>query len=131
MVHPVFTIFINRPEMVVEHVAGYAALVREEAAGYGTEVISRAVAWGVAVLALGAFLILAGVALMLVAMHSQFHWALAAVPGASLALALVASMSSPAVMGVMAAVARLATMGAPPPEDEEASTTTSFSLSIT
>jgi hypothetical protein len=51
MVHPVFTIFINRPEMVVEHVAGYAALVREEAAGYGTEVISRAVAWGVAVLA--------------------------------------------------------------------------------
>ena len=52
MVHPVFTVFINRPEMVVEHVAGYAALVREEAAGYGSEVMSRAVAWGVAVLAL-------------------------------------------------------------------------------
>ena len=94
MVHPVFTVFINRPEMVVEHVAGYAALVREEAAGYGSEVMSRAVAWGVAVLALGAFLILAGVAVMLVALQSQFHWALAAVPGASLALALVAWMQA-------------------------------------
>lgn len=90
MVHPLFTVLINRPELIVDHAAGYAALVREEAAGYGHEALSRAIAWGVAVLALGAFLILAGVAAMLAALHSQFHWALLAVPGASLALAVAA-----------------------------------------
>lgn len=90
MVHPLFTVLINRPELVVDHAAGYAALVREEASGYGTEVLRRGIAWGVAVLALGAFLILAGVAAMLAAMQSQFHWALVAVPGASLALAVAA-----------------------------------------
>ncbi len=90
MVHPLFSVLLNRPELVVDHAAGYAALVREEAAGYGSEVLRRGIAWGVAVLALGAFLILSGVALMLAAIQSQFHWALVAVPGASLALAIVA-----------------------------------------
>lgn len=86
MPHPLFTVLINRPELVVDHAAGYAALVREEAAGYGAEVLRRGIAWGVAVLALGAFLILAGMAAMLAAMLAQFHWALLAVPGAALAL---------------------------------------------
>lgn len=90
MPHPLFNVLINRPELVVDHAAGYAALVREEAAGYGSEVVRRGIAWGVAVLALGAFLILAGVAAMLAAMQSQFHWALLAVPGTALVLALLA-----------------------------------------
>lgn len=90
MPHPLFNVLINRPELVVDHAAGYAALVREEAAGYGSEVVRRGIAWGVAVLALGAFLILAGVAAMLAAMQSQFHWALIAVPGAALLMALAA-----------------------------------------
>ena len=90
MPHPLFNVLINRPELVVDHAAGYAALVREEAAGYGSEVLHRGVAGGVAVLALGAFLILAGVAAMLAATLQQLHWALLAVPGAALVLALCA-----------------------------------------
>ncbi len=88
MPHPLFNVLINRPELVVDHAAGYAALVREEAAGYSSEVLRRGIAWGVAVLALGAFLILGGVAVMLAATLSQFHWTLLAVPGVALLLSL-------------------------------------------
>ena len=87
MPHPLFNVLINRPELVVDHAAGYAALVREEAAGYGSEVLHRGVAWGVAVLALGAFLILAGVAAMLAAPLQHLHGVGRAVPGAALVLA--------------------------------------------
>ncbi len=65
MVHPIFSVLISRPELVVDHVAGYAALAREEASSVGTEVAKRAVAWAVTLFALLTFLILAGVAIML------------------------------------------------------------------
>jgi hypothetical protein len=87
LVHPIFSILITRPELVVDHVAGYAALVQEEASTVGIEVAKRAVAWGVAVIGLLVFLILAGVAVMLGALHEEFHWALVIVPGIALAVA--------------------------------------------
>jgi hypothetical protein len=65
MVHPIFSVLITRPELVMDHVAGYAALVQEEASTVGLEVAKRAIAWGVAVIGLLVFLILAGVAVML------------------------------------------------------------------
>ncbi len=89
MVHPIFSVLITRPELVVDHVAGYAALVQEEASSVGIEVAKRAVAWGVAVIGLLVFLILAGVAAMLGALHEQFHWALVVVPGLALAVAAI------------------------------------------
>lgn len=88
MLHPLFTVLIRKPELVVEHLAGYGALVHEEMADLGAQLAMRAAAWGaMAVMAL-VFLILTGVSVMLgFALHT-FHWALVVVP----ALGLVATI---------------------------------------
>ena len=86
MIHPIFSVLINRPELVVDHVSGYAALMREEASSVGTEVAKRAIAWGATVLALVVFLVLAGVAVMLGTLN-EFHWVLVITPGIALAIA--------------------------------------------
>lgn len=90
MLHPLFSLLINRPELVVDHVAGYAALVQQEAASAGGEVLRRGLAWCLALLGLAVFVALAGGALMLGVLQGQFHWVLVAVPGVVLALAGVA-----------------------------------------
>jgi uncharacterized membrane protein (DUF485 family) len=90
MVHPIFSVLISRPELVVDHVAGYAALAREEASSVGTEVAKRAIAWAVAVLGFVMFLVLTGVSVMLAAIHDNFHFALVLVPGVALAVAVAA-----------------------------------------
>ena len=90
MLHPIFSVLIHKPELVIDHVAGYAALVQEEASSVGGEVAKRVIAWGVAVLAFVVFLVLAGVAAMLGAMQGEFHWVLVAAPGIALALAVLA-----------------------------------------
>jgi len=89
MVHPIFSVLITRPELVMDHVAGYAALVQEEASSVGLEVAKRVIAWGVAVTGLLVFLILAGVAVMLGVVQGEFHWALVIVPGIALGVSLV------------------------------------------
>ena len=88
MVHPIFSVLIRRPELVVDHVAGYAALVQEEASSVGVQVVRRIIAWGVAVIGLLVFLILAGVAAMLGAMQGEFHWILVVAPGLALLLSV-------------------------------------------
>lgn len=86
MVHPIFSVLITRPELVMDHVAGYAALVQEEASTVGVQVARRAAAWAVAAVGVLVFLVLAGVACMLAA-TSGFHWALVVVPAVPLAIA--------------------------------------------
>ena len=88
MVHPIFSVLIARPELVMDHVAGYAALVQEEASTVGVQVAKRVIAWGVAVLGLVVFLVLAGVAVMLGVIHEEFHWVLVLAPAAALLLSL-------------------------------------------
>lgn len=88
MVHPIFSVLITKPELVMEHVAGYASLMREEASSVGKEVAGRAVAWGITLFAALVFLILAGVAAMLGALMQQFHWSLVVVPGIALAISV-------------------------------------------
>lgn len=85
MIHPIFSVLISRPELVVDHVAGYAALVQEEASSVGLQVAKRAIAWGIAVLALIVFLVLVGVAVMLGAIHG-FYWSLVLTPAVALAV---------------------------------------------
>jgi hypothetical protein len=92
MVHPIFSLLITKPELVMEHVAGYASLMREEASSVGLEVAKRAVAWGVTLFAALVFLILAGVAAMLAVMQDQFHWAFVVVPLIPLAISVAAFM---------------------------------------
>lgn len=88
MVHPIFSVLVSKPELVMEHIAGYASLMRDEASTAGLEVAKRAVAWCVAIAGLLVFLVLTGVAAMLAALHGEFHWALVIVPGIALAIAL-------------------------------------------
>jgi hypothetical protein len=92
MVHPIFSVLITKPELVMEHVAGYASLMRDEASSVGLEVAKRAIAWGVTLFSLLVFLILAGVAAMLAAVQDQFHWAFLLVPAVALALAVAGFM---------------------------------------
>lgn len=90
MAHPIFSVLIARPELVVEHVAGYAALVQEEASALGTGLARRAIAWAIAAIGLLVCLTTAGVAVMLGVMQGEFHPVLVAVPGASLLLSVAA-----------------------------------------
>jgi ABC-type polysaccharide/polyol phosphate export permease len=87
MVHPIFTVLVTKPHLVMEHVSGYAALVREEASSVGIALAKRAIAWGVALVASLVFLILLGVAIMLGAVQG-FHWALVVVPAVVLVIAI-------------------------------------------
>ena len=89
MLHPIFSVLIHKPELVIDHMAGYAALVQEEASNVGLEVAKRVIAWAVAALGLLVFLVLAGVAVMLGAIH-EFHWALVLAPGVALLVSVLA-----------------------------------------
>jgi hypothetical protein len=90
MLHPIFSVLINRPELVIDHVAGYAALVQEEASSVSGEVAKRAIAWAAVVFGALVFLILAGVAVMLGLMNDQFHWILVVAPAVPLLVSVVA-----------------------------------------
>lgn len=90
IVHPIFSVLVSRPELVMEHVAGYAALAQEEASSVGSEVAKRGVAWAACASCGLVFLILAGTAAMMGAVHGDFHWALVLVPAVPLVLAGIA-----------------------------------------
>lgn len=94
MIHPIFSVLITKPDLVMEHMAGYASLMREEASTVGTEVARRAVAWGVTLFAFLVFLILAGVAAMLGALHAAFHWILVVAPGIALAVSVAGFLAA-------------------------------------
>lgn len=94
MVHPIFSVLITKPELVMEHAAGYAALMRDEASSVGKEMAARAVAWGVALFGMLVFLILAGVAVMLAAIQDAFHWAFVLVPAAALVISVLAFLQA-------------------------------------
>lgn len=94
MIHPLFSTIVQRPDLVVDHLSAYAALFQEEASNAGSDLVARAVAWVVAAVAAAIFLGLAGTAVMLGMLQNQFHWALVAVPGVALAIALVAVLKA-------------------------------------
>jgi cytochrome c biogenesis protein CcdA len=89
-VHPIFSVLVRRPELVVDHLSGYAALVQQEASTLGLEVARCALAWAIAAVSFIVFLVLAGVAVMLGFMHGEFRWVLVIAPGVALALGLAA-----------------------------------------
>ena len=94
MLHPIFSVLISKPELVMEHASGYAALMREEASSVGKEMAKRAVAWGVTLFGLLVFLILAGVAVMLAAVQERFYWSFVVVPGIALAISVLAFLEA-------------------------------------
>ncbi len=88
--HPIFTVLVKRPDLVVDHLSGYAALVQQEASTLGAGVARCAIAWAIAAVSFVVFLVLAGVALMLGVMQGQFHWVLVLTPGIALVLGVIA-----------------------------------------
>lgn len=90
MLHPIFATVLRHPELIADHAANYAALLRLETAEASKGLIARLVAGTLAaasaVLALG----LAGVAVMLGVLHGSFNWVLVIVPGTSVLIALIA-----------------------------------------
>ena len=90
MLHPFISTLIRRPHLLIDHLAGYAELIREEASEAGTDFLGRVIAWVMVAVFAVVFLILTGVALMLAMVTSPFHWALVAVPLTVLILMVVA-----------------------------------------
>ncbi|RYX90867.1 MAG: hypothetical protein EOO28_27770 [Comamonadaceae bacterium] len=90
MLHPLFSTLVRRPDLMVDHVAGYAALFHQEATAAGADLLKRGIAWAIAGVCCIVFLGLAGTALMLGFMQNQFHWILLVVPGIPLVLMAIA-----------------------------------------
>ncbi len=94
MLHPILSVLVKKPELVVDHVNGYASLVQEEVTAWATHGVERVIAWVAVAVSLIVFLILAGTALMLGAVTGIFHWALVGVPAAMLALSGLAYLKA-------------------------------------
>jgi hypothetical protein len=88
--HPLCLTIIRRPDLVLDHLSAYAALLTQEAGQASSALVNRALLWMIAVMFGSIFLILAGTALMLGILQNQFHWVLLAAPGAMLLCALMA-----------------------------------------
>lgn len=93
MLHPIFSTVVSRPDLVVDHLSAYVALASQEVAETGNDLKVRLISWAVASLFGVLFLVFAGVSAIVGALHG-FHWALIAVPGGALAIALVAMLTS-------------------------------------
>lgn len=94
MLHPLFSLLVRRPDLVVEHLSGYAALAHEEASEAAAEVVERLVAGALALLFAAVFLTLTGTAVMFGVMFGQFHWVLLALPATMLALLIAALLKA-------------------------------------
>ncbi|NVM86914.1 putative membrane protein YqjE [Variovorax sp. SG517] len=89
MLHPIFSTVLGHPELVAEHLANYAALLRQESAQAGRGIAARIVAGLLAVASATLALGLIGVAVLLGVMHGSFHWVLVAVPAVAVVMALI------------------------------------------
>lgn len=90
LVHPIFSVLVGKPDLLADHLAGYAELAQEEAGAMSSHLLHRAVAWAACGVCTLVGVLLAGVAIMLGAVTAAFAWALVLVPGVPLLLALAA-----------------------------------------
>ena len=90
MLHPIFSTVLGHHDLVAEHLANYAALVKDEATQAGRNAVARLVAGVLAAIAGMLALGLIGIAVMLGVLHGSFHWVLVVVPGVAVLCALVA-----------------------------------------
>jgi cytochrome bd-type quinol oxidase subunit 2 len=88
--HPLCLTIIRRPDLVVDHLSAYAALLTQEASQASQILANRVLLWLLAVISGAIGVVLSGTALMLGVLQNQFHWILVAVPGVLVLCALVA-----------------------------------------
>jgi protein-S-isoprenylcysteine O-methyltransferase Ste14 len=86
--HPLCLTLIRRPDLVVDHLSAYAALLQQEASQASQTLITRVLIWFIAGVSVVICVVLSGTALMLGVLQNQFHWILVAVPGAMALCAL-------------------------------------------
>ena len=100
MLVPLFNLVTHRPDLIIDHLAGYLKLAQDELAEVKRQVIRRAVASAVALIFAIAFIVLAGVALMLASISTQSQSAnaptvmLIAVPAIALVAAIIAAIAA-------------------------------------
>ncbi|MEQ1595127.1 MAG: hypothetical protein ABL985_08500 [Casimicrobium sp.] len=90
MIGTTLKLLTRQPELLLNYVFAYSTLARDEIALAKIRLVRRVVAAAIAFAAMLAFLVLAGVALILVSAPSQPYatWALFSVPGFMLLLCL-------------------------------------------
>lgn len=98
MLHPLLSTLVHRPDLVVDHLSAYAGLLHAQVDAASRQWLRCSLTWLVAAGAAVLFLGLAGIALMLGLLLSQFHWALVAVPGFFLLVAVLASLRAKSVL---------------------------------
>ncbi|MEO5736936.1 MAG: hypothetical protein ABIQ82_05690 [Variovorax sp.] len=91
MLHPIFSTVLGRPELIADHLANYAALIREESTLAGRALIRRALAGVIAAVSAMLALGLIGIAVMLGVLHGSFHWVLVVVPGVAVVVAALSA----------------------------------------
>ena len=71
--HPLFLTIVRRPDLVVDHLSAYTALLAKEASDASRTIVNRVLIW-IMVVVFGCIgLGLAGIALMLGVLQNQFH----------------------------------------------------------
>ena len=91
MLHPIFSTVLGHPELVVDHLANYAALLEEEATSAGRSLFPRLIASVLAIVSCLLALGLIGIAVMLGVLHGSFNWVLVIVPGVAITVAGVSA----------------------------------------
>ncbi|QNK75580.1 phage holin family protein [Variovorax sp. PAMC28562] len=89
MLHPIFSTVLGHPELVADHIANYAALLKEETAAAGRGVFRRIIASVLAIVSALLALGLIGIAVMLGVLHGSFNWVLVIVPGVAVFVAAI------------------------------------------
>ena len=65
MLVPIFNLVTHRPDLIIDHLAGYLKLAQDEVSGIKQQLIRRTIAGAIALVFAVAFIVLAGVAIML------------------------------------------------------------------
>ena len=100
MLVPLFNLVTHRPDLIIDHLSGYLKLAQDELTEVKQHAIRRAVAGAVALIFAIAFIVLAGVALMLASISTQSQSAnaptvmLIAVPAVALVAAFIAAIAA-------------------------------------
>ena len=99
MLVPLFNLVTHRPDLIIDHLAGYLKLAQDEMNGLKQQLVRRAVAGAVALVFAVAAIVLAGMSLMLASLpitQTQSDFAttatLIAVPTVALLAAIIAAV---------------------------------------
>lgn len=92
MFSPLIRLLISEPGLLLDHAAGYVAVIRQDATGWQTRLKQR-IGWLMVLAASGLLcMTLAGISLMLFAVTGVQHWLLLTVPGLPFAITLIAAL---------------------------------------